>query len=537
MKTLLIIFFLITSNILTAQVTQEWLASYTGTGTGGNYADKNATDKFGNLIVAGRTSSNSTDYLILKYNSSGNLLWSQSYNGIDNSTDWLSDLILDDSGNVYITGSSKEGAANGYYNWLTIKYSPDGELRWKKNLDWTMHKEDIAYSITLDNDRNILVAGYGWALPEGYQNFDIVVAKYNNNGEVLWTRSFGSTAYHSDWGYSVVTDDSGCAYVSGYSYENKIVTIKYDENGNNLWEKEYPRMNGEYVYPLYSKIDMQNNIIVNGYYQVSGQSNFVTLKYDRNGNLKWDRVFDNPDGESDYSHSIYTDENSNIYIAGSTQITANYYDFLFLKYSPNGDTLLKKTYDNGIGESDIANSLVVDSFENVYLTGSTYSVINNSDFLTIKYNALGDLIWIKEYSIPNGNISNSICMDYDNNVYISGYSVLSSNFSVAISIKYSQLTNIDVVYSPEKDKLILYNYPNPFNQQTSIFYILKETGFVKLVIFDIRGRTITELNNQKQLSGNYKIDLDCKFLNSGIYFCKLIINNKYSDTVKMLLLK
>lgn len=137
MKKLIFIFFLITSNILTGQVTQEWVATYNGIGTGYNSPTKNAIDNFGNLIVCGKTDIGSTDFLILKYNTSGILLWSRTYDGTAHSSDYLKDMILDDSGNIYVTGNSNEGAVGGYFNWLTIKYSPDGEMR-IESIDWTI---------------------------------------------------------------------------------------------------------------------------------------------------------------------------------------------------------------------------------------------------------------------------------------------------------------------------------------------------------------------------------------------------------------
>jgi len=132
MKKIIFILLLIFAQKISAQVTQEWVATYNGTGTGSFYAVKNAIDNLGNLIVAGVSEVMSTDYLILKYNSSGILIWSRTYNGTENGTDRLKDMVLDDSANVYVTGSSNEGISNGYTNWLTIKYNPAGEMKWKK---------------------------------------------------------------------------------------------------------------------------------------------------------------------------------------------------------------------------------------------------------------------------------------------------------------------------------------------------------------------------------------------------------------------
>jgi hypothetical protein len=197
-------------------VTQEWIATYNGTGMGGYFADKAAVDNSGNFIVAGRGGFQNVDYLLLKYNSSGNLLWDRRYNGPANNNDWFRDMVLDDSGNIYITGFSWEGTALGGQNWVTIKYNSNGDLKWKQSLNWTGNNADQPFSICLDKKRNVLVAGYGLVGPSQF-NDDIVVAKYSNDGALLWSKGYNSTDQWADWGYSVVSDDSCNAYVSGYA--------------------------------------------------------------------------------------------------------------------------------------------------------------------------------------------------------------------------------------------------------------------------------------------------------------------------------
>ncbi|MBK9331365.1 MAG: SBBP repeat-containing protein [Ignavibacteria bacterium] len=110
MKKIIFILLLIFAQKISAQVTQEWVATYNGTGTGSFYAVKNAIDPFGNLIIAGRSGS---DFITLKYNNSGNLLWVRTYDGGYNNDDQTRDMVLDDSGNIYVTGFSYEGTSNG----------------------------------------------------------------------------------------------------------------------------------------------------------------------------------------------------------------------------------------------------------------------------------------------------------------------------------------------------------------------------------------------------------------------------------------
>ena len=80
------------------------------------------------------------------------------------------------------------------------------------------------------------------------------------------------------------------------------------------------------------------------------------------------------------------------------------------------------------------------------------------------------------------------------------------------------------------------NYPNPFNPSTTISFSTPNDGFVTLKIYDLLGREITELVNQKLSAGNYKYDFDASKLTSGIYFYTLGCND-FTATKKMILTK
>ena len=86
------------------------------------------------------------------------------------------------------------------------------------------------------------------------------------------------------------------------------------------------------------------------------------------------------------------------------------------------------------------------------------------------------------------------------------------------------------------------NYPNPFNPKTKINYEIKNSGFINLTVYDIRGSKISVLINGEQNPGNYEMEFDGSNLNSGVYFYKLSVNdeksnNVFSETKSMLLIK
>lgn len=87
------------------------------------------------------------------------------------------------------------------------------------------------------------------------------------------------------------------------------------------------------------------------------------------------------------------------------------------------------------------------------------------------------------------------------------------------------------------DKYELYqNYPNPFNPVTTIKYNLPKNSHVRIIVYDILGKELKTLLNERQANGTYKTDWDASTYPSGIYFYKLFTDD-FTTTRKMLLIK
>jgi len=80
------------------------------------------------------------------------------------------------------------------------------------------------------------------------------------------------------------------------------------------------------------------------------------------------------------------------------------------------------------------------------------------------------------------------------------------------------------------------NYPNPFNPSTTVKYELPRTSHVNLSVFDILGREVSVLVNDKRDSGVYEVNFDASNLASGVYFYRLQAGD-YVATKRLLLLK
>ncbi|MCX6160202.1 MAG: phospholipase D-like domain-containing protein [Ignavibacteriae bacterium] len=80
------------------------------------------------------------------------------------------------------------------------------------------------------------------------------------------------------------------------------------------------------------------------------------------------------------------------------------------------------------------------------------------------------------------------------------------------------------------------NYPNPFNPTTNIQFSMCNYQFVTLKVFDMLGREIATLVNEKLAPGSYKVTFNGMDYSSGVYFYRLTTNN-FTDTKRMLLIK
>jgi hypothetical protein len=80
------------------------------------------------------------------------------------------------------------------------------------------------------------------------------------------------------------------------------------------------------------------------------------------------------------------------------------------------------------------------------------------------------------------------------------------------------------------------NYPNPFNPTTTIRYRLAESTAVTLTVYDMNGRVVSTLVNDRQNAGEYTVAFDASSLASGVYVYRLVAGS-HVFTQKLTLIK
>ncbi len=170
----------------------------------------------------------------------------------------------------------------------------------------------------------------------------------------------------------------------------------------------------------------------------------------------------------------------------------------------------------------------------VRLNWSTASEINNSGFMVERkttessWQAMG-FISGKGNSTEINNYSYN-----DREVTPGKYTYRLKQIDYDGTFKLSNEISIEVLQVNTFS--LLQNYPNPFNPSTSIKYRIPTDEFVTLKVYDVLGREVATLMNDKQGRGEYNVNFNASKLSSGIYYYTITAGN-YTETKKMMLLK
>ncbi|MCY7361104.1 MAG: T9SS type A sorting domain-containing protein, partial [Ignavibacteria bacterium] len=242
---------------------------------------------------------------------------------------------------------------------------------------------------------------------------------------------------------------------------------------------------------------------------------------------------------NDGANSIAIDNLGNIIVSGYTTTNGNSNDFATIKYNSAGITQWLRTYNGLANQNDSSVAIAVDANNNICVTGFSTGTGTAKDFTTIKYNPDGFQDWLMRFnSVNNGeDISNSIVIDLNGDVYVTGKSPTEESNDDILTLKYSSITGIEQTFTGNVNQYILYNnYPNPFNPSTQISFNIPKESFVKLKIYDISGKEVQTLVNSVLEPGYHKVSFSPINSSSNIYFYRLE-TDQFVQTKKMIFIK
>jgi len=420
-------------------------------------------------------------------------------------------------------------------------------------------------------------------------NSKLYIAKFNEYGDSLWVKYFDlsvNDSYRGEW--IEETYDKGFIIAgSGDGPNTDAYLVKTDSSGNIQWFKTFGGFNldqGECV----KQISDKGYILSVRTTSVSGTNDIMLVRTDSLGNLIWSRIYGN-NIYHEYGHEIQIVNNSGVIICGLKRITNQPSNLYLIKADLNGDTLWTKTYSQFIGS--VGHSIDI-THDGGFIIGGTIDTTTNNypKSLVLKTDTSGNIQWQRTYSTGLNEWCRSIRKIYNGYVFcgmsdstLQGYekamvrvidnsgNILYENFfrpgSSYTSFRSVELTKdkgfilcgaADYGYSLSyivrtdstgrikpvginnndeqviEDFELFQNYPNPFNSQTRIKYNLYNSGFLRITLFDIKGKVITNLEYEFKTKGSYNLIFDPQVyqLSSGIYFYKIELNSIFPSITK-----
>lgn len=372
-------------------------------------------DSAGDLYVVGNTLNGSdSDFLVISYDSVGNLRWVRTRDGAGHGWDEVEAMVVDVAGRLYVVGSSHESSSSEF---VIVAYDSDGNELWMRAHDVPSHQGDQAEAVALDAAGNVYVTGPADATG------NILTVSYDAAGNQRWYRVRpGGRQSHA-----VTVSDSGVVYVAGHDAARNWLTLAYDSDGTELWE----RMDGAWSNPYALATDAAGKAYVTGWTGFGGYYAFQTIAYDSQGNELWRQVGpqamaedDRPGGES----ALAVDAEGSSYVTGlgclGTDGHCEETAFLTVKHDREGRELWNRSRSGASGYA-AAEALAIDGSGGVVVTGTAGSGPGSAlDFFTVAYDGAGDELWARTKSGTGGgaDVAHAVARDGSGNVYVTGRS-------------------------------------------------------------------------------------------------------------------
>ena len=334
-----------------------------------------AIDSFNDIYMAGYT--NGGDYTaLIKYNSSGYLLWNKTLGlGI------ARDIAFDSLNNVYLTSS---GGSNVYI----IKYNKNGDFQWSKT--WGGDDYEDSKSIVLDSNDNIYIGGSTGSFGAGGW-YDMFLLKYNSSGDFQWQKLWGGSS--SDYCNALTIDSEDNIYASGNTYSfgtgGDLFLIKYNSSGDELFTRLWGGAESDGSVSM--TMDSNENLYLGGWTKSFGVDGWdvCLLKYNKFGDLQWDKTWGMIDDQELFG--IELDSKNDIYITGGNGTRGYHYNNLLVKFNNSGNEVWNFTWGDSLDENDFCQGIAIDSENNIYTAGY---------FITTPWTGTFEMVLYKFRSTP-----------------------------------------------------------------------------------------------------------------------------------------
>ncbi len=374
--------------------------------------------------------------------------------------------------------------------------------------------------------------------------------KSPGNFEIFYKRSTdGGTTWGAD--IRLTNDDSVSNHPSVAAFGSNVYVV-WEDNRTINWE-------------IFCKLSSDNGTTWGADTRLTnkaGNSYFATVEvFGSNVHIAW---YDWRDGNSEIYYKRST--NAGINWEADVRLTNNSFSSFYPSIGISGSNIHIVWFDNREGNNEIyykrstnygvnwgadtrlTNNSGASVYPNIAVSGLNVhfvwhdNSIGNTYKIFYKRSTDGGIYWQAEEQLTSNELNSNYPF-----IAIAGSSLhviwIDTRISSNAELYYRRnltgniVTEIYNISTKSPDSFSLnQNYPNPFNPTTNIKFSMRNAQFATLKVYDILGKEVATLVNEKLSEGTYSVNWDAAEYPSGVYFYKLITDG-YSETKRMLLLK
>jgi hypothetical protein len=246
------------------------------------------------------------------------------------------------------------------------------------------------------------IEGDGYIMVGFTKNFNssgenIYVVKTDFEGRLIWQKTYGGLGDDNGWSIKQTLDNSYIIVGFSNSFGNgdwDVFAMKIDQNGNEIWSKNYGSKKDEYAWDLVVTSDNAYTIIGQTNDTENGETTSMWLKIDGEGNVIWKHQLN--ELAMNRAFSIIEGENKSLFFSGLISVGKENLDGFVAEVTSQGNLKWIKTY--GANQNDIGHTIKKDQEGNLVMFGysKSYGTSNNSPWL-VKINSKGEEIWNYTY--------------------------------------------------------------------------------------------------------------------------------------------
>lgn|GEM_PF-741032 len=426
----------------------EWVTSNGNPGTYDYVAS--ALDPSGNLVyISNHNSGANTDIFLNCVLPNGSVAWQHNCSSSPTADDYGADLVIDNSGNIYICAAKNTGSNLDYY---VAKYASNGSLIWQQTYNGTGNGDDMPSAITIDATGNVFVTGSSLGL--GFYNTDFATIKYNNSGVQQWVKIYnyvGLPEVASD----IALDNSGNVIICGASASSisnsDFTIVKYNKNtGVQMAIQRHSTPGNGYDLPTELRVNTTGDVFVVGTSESSSNKNIKLLSLSNSLSVLWAQFIDNS-GNTDEGHGIDL-VGGDVVITGFSTKPSGGTDFVTADFSALSGSPVWQRNKTAFVDSDIAKGRKVTygTSGTIYVAGETQKG-SNRVFSVLAFRPDGTIKWGKDIdALTNTNYSTRQIVENNGIIYITGISTVSGVNSVT-TVKLAEFEkNQPIVYCNSK---------------------------------------------------------------------------------------